>query len=248
MRWRFRPPWWAWLLTLIGVALFVNRCQWQLDRAEQKETLIAARANAFEVSPAMPVSGDSQPLTTGSAAALRGYFIPEFQLLLDNQILDGVPGLHVWTALRLESSGEIVLVNRGWLAWDRGQRALPEWQTPVGLVTVHGQWRELPQPAMRLGDNSCEVSAWPAVVQYPTYEEALCLLASVTEQDHELIEGILLLHPEAEHGFDRQWQNAEMPVEKHLGYAFQWAAFAVAACVIFVVLNLRRIQSDRPET
>lgn len=246
MRWQFRPPWWAWLLTLIGIALFVNRCQWQLDRAEQKETLIAERAKAFEISASLPMSNDLKSLKAGSAAAVQGHFMPENQLLLDNQILDAVPGIHVWTLFRLEATNRLILVNRGWLKWDRGQQHIPEWETPEGLVMLHGQWRELPQAAMRLGENSCEVTSWPAVVQYPTHKEILCLLSSVTTEEDELLEGVLLLHPEAENGFDRQWQNAEMPVEKHLGYAFQWGAFAVAAFVLFLVINLRRTRPVDP--
>jgi surfeit locus 1 family protein len=31
-----------------------------------------------------------------------------------------------------------------------------------------------------------------------------------------------------------------MPPERHLAYAFQWAALAVALLVIFIALNLRR--------
>ena len=231
MRLVFRPPWWAWLVTVIAVSLFVNRALWQLDRGEQKQVLLEQRSVALAQAAEVPVGSE---LRYGSALRLEGQFQPDRQLFHDNQVHDGTPGGHVWSVLTAAHDGRRYLVNRGWLAWNRGAGPPPEWSTPEGKVQIFGQWRPLPTPAMRLGDNRCPAETWPAVVQYPTLEELQCLLGSAP------VDGVLLLHPDAPHGFNRNWADAEMPVEKHLGYAFQWAAFAVASIVLFLVLNLRR--------
>lgn len=228
---RFRPPWWAWIVTVLGVALFVKLSLWQWDKAQFKEQLVADRGQALSAAANLNAGGEP---VTGKALKLVGRYLTERELILDNQVLAGEPGIHIWTPMVASHDRRVYLVNRGWLAWRRGAGDLPEWETPAGPITVYGQWRPLPEAGLRLGENPCPTETWPVTVQYPTVTELECLL------ERDLVDGVLLLHPEVPGGFDRNWPAAELPPERHIGYAFQWAALAVTAVVLFIVLNLRR--------
>jgi surfeit locus 1 family protein len=48
---RFRPPWWAWLLAAAGFALFLRLGFWQLDRAAEKKAIISAYQQAAKSEP-----------------------------------------------------------------------------------------------------------------------------------------------------------------------------------------------------
>jgi surfeit locus 1 family protein len=52
---------------------------------------------------------------------------------------------------------------------------------------------------------------------------------------------LLLLDAGAPDGFEREWRPAmRFGPERHLGYAIQWFALALALTVIFVALSLQR--------
>lgn len=226
---RFRPPLWATLLTAVLLVVMVGLGFWQLDRAEQKQRMIADFEAAAESAP--------EPLGTPAPSADRapahvqveGRYLSEGQLLLDNQIRDGQPGVRVWTALRRDS-GEIILVDRGWVAVADRQR-LPEIVVGSEPRRLSGLWRPLPEAGFSLGNSLCEQPDAPQRVQYPSIEEIGCRF------DGPLADGLLLLDPEAPDGFQRQWRPDHLDPKVHWGYALQWFGFAVALLVIFFVVN-----------
>jgi surfeit locus 1 family protein len=236
---RFRPPWWAWLLAAAGLALFLRLGVWQLDRAAEKKAIISAYQQAAK---SVPLDFDTA-LAAGRPAAglyaravsLTGRFEAGRNLLLDNQVVEGRPGYRVWTPLRL-SSGRLALVDRGWLPMNPDRRILPAIATPAGPVSLRGVWQPLPRPGLRLAPDDCDRSRWPRVVQYPLFEELQCLLGP------DLAEGLLWLDPAEPHGFVRDWVRNEFPPERHYGYALQWFALAGTTLVLFIVLNFRRIR------
>lgn len=224
-----RAPAWAWLLTAAGVALFGSLGAWQLRRGIAKEALLAtladARAPAERLSAASPPPGE---LVLRRAEA-TGVYLADRQLLQDGQSLHKRPGYHVWAPLRL-ADGAIVVVNRGWIPLDR---AGFDASAPGGEVTVRGFWRSLPEPGVRLAEpRPCAPAAqFPAPVLYPTAAELECLLG------RPVLAGLLLLDADVPGGFAREWTDFGFPPERHYGYAVQWLALALAAVVIFLVVN-----------
>ena len=90
---------------------------------------------------------------------------------------------------------------------------------------------------MRLGADATPCPAdkvFPLPVLYPTAETLACLLG------HRVLAGLFLLDPAEPAGFTREWGDSGLPRERHYGYAFQWYALAVAAIVIFVLVNRSR--------
>jgi len=72
------------------------------------------------------------------------------------------------------------------------------------------------------------------VRQFPDLAELAAALGEPVEP------WVLLLSPQAEDGFLREWQPGGMPATRHLGYAVQWFALAAALAIIYVVVNVRR--------
>ena len=238
---RFSPRWWAWLVYLIVVSLLLNFGAWQLRRAHDKEAILAAQSvvakagstQARDLVAHFWLGGDGLELRD-EAVRLSGRFLAGHDLLQDSQVFQGQVGYHVWTPLVTKVG--LVLVNRGWVPASLDRQTLPENSTPTGLVALKGQWRGLPRPGFRAGEDDCDRESWPRVVQYPRREALGCLLEAPVK------DGIVLLDAEQPYGFGRDWVAEVIPPAKHYGYAFQWFAMALALTVIFIVVNVRREQ------
>lgn len=229
----FRAPAWAWLLMLAGVALFSTLGTWQLGRGIAKAR-VSATAAATNSGPAIALTATTAapPPMTLVRATITGRYAPDRQLLQQGQSRAQQAGQHVWTPFALRD-GAWVLVNRGWVpASSKGDPA-----PPGGEVTLHGFWRALPEPGLRLGDDAAACpaqKAFPHAVLYPTAGTVACLLGQ------PVLPGLFLLDPAEQGGFVREWSDTGIPPERHYGYAFQWYALAVAAAVVFVVVNRSR--------
>lgn len=231
----FKPKFWIVALTLLTIALFCRLGYWQLDRAEHKR--VVAESLATVDSGFLPLV-ELEHLEAAEPyrhSAVSGVFLAEQQMLLDNQVLDGQAGYEVISPLRM-ADGRVILINRGWLAGRPG--LLPTWETPNQAITLQGIIAPHSAAGMRMGEAVVGAadteSGWPKVVNYPSLEELEQLL------NVPVYPYTLWLDKQAPHGFARDWQPKELSIEKHLGYAFQWFALALAVFVMFVVLNVKR--------
>lgn len=238
-RYRLRAPWWAFIVTLLGVALFARLGVWQIHRGDEKNTIIAARqqaakANAVDLGAWLRDHDDVAPLYR-QPVMVRGHLQGARQFLHDNQVAHGVPGYEVWTPMRLAGADVVVLVNRGWVPMNPDRSIRPDPAAPEGVVSLRGMLRDFPEPGLRLAETGCEPpSSWPAPVLYPRRGDLQCLF------ERPLVNGIVLLDPGAPYGFQRQWAQFGIRPVRHYGYAFQWFAMAVAVVGVFLVVNTRR--------
>lgn len=232
-RWHFHPPLWAVLAVIPALALLLALGSWQLHRGQQKAALLTQYAGvaleaAVPLNPA--VAAGAQPLRVRAS----GHYEIGRQLLLDNQSSHQRPGFQVWTPLRL-ASGALVLVNRGWIPLvNRAQPPTPP--APEGAVQVEGYWRALTQAGLRTDAGACEkAERFPLIVNYPRIADVACLFGE------NVADGELLLAPEAQDGFVREWHfDNGFPPERHYGYAAQWFALAATLLFLFIKLNLKR--------
>lgn len=238
MPYAFRPAWWSVAPTVLLGALFVSLGLWQLGRAQDKRALQAA----FEHAGAgmhLSLSADARApdtLETHSAEA-RGRYDAGRQILLDNQPRDRVPGYRVWTPLQLDGGGWLI-VDRGWVAADPDRRKLPVIAVGTAPRAVHGYWRPLPRPGLRLAADACSPTpqAFPRVLSFPTREQLACVLGA------PVADGVLLLDASLPDGFVREWALPNpVPPARHYAYAAQWFAFAATLLFLFVKFSLRRL-------
>jgi cytochrome oxidase assembly protein ShyY1 len=240
MAWRFRPPLWTVAATFASCALMIWLGLWQWQRGVDKQAMRAQYASATSVAAVKLGASSIAPTGYGAIAAVAsGHYLPEHQLLLDNQVRERVPGYHVWTPLRLDD-GSLLMVNRGWVPQNPDRRVLPALPAPPGAQQVTGLWRALPQPGLRLDSGDCDPAKqsqpWPRIEQYPTAQDLACLYGE------RVLGGELLLAPEATGGYVREWAVGDngFPPSRHYGYAAQWFAFAATLFCIFIKLNLKR--------
>lgn len=231
----FRPGWLPTLVTLPLLAFLVGLGLWQLDRAEQKRSLLDQWQERREAPPkalASVLAGEAERFTR---VAVRGRYDGEHQFLLDNRIRESRPGFHVLTPLKLANGDGAILVNRGWVPMGQGRSDLPELPVPEGPVRIVGGLAPPPQTGMRMGAADPGGQGWPKIVQHMDPQRVSGQLG------YPVPAQVVRLDPGAPGGFEREW-GAPVPFgpQRHLGYAVQWFALAVTLLVIYMAVNTKR--------
>jgi surfeit locus 1 family protein len=229
------------IVMVLLAPLFVGLGVWQLERAEQKRTI----ASTQEVRRKLPALKLTDPI--GEAAQLeyrklsvRGRFLDENTVLIENRKHQGKTGYHVITPLRLSESGHILLVNRGWVPSQQVQQQfrLPSAQ---GESTIEGEARILQPPPIDLRlplEPSERMPHWPflTVEQFSAWSGL------------EVLPFVLLQAAEESSAFIRTWPKPVAKDLMHIGYAIQWFAFALITLMIWLRLSLykRNKTGDAP--
>jgi len=203
----FRPRLWALALGAAACAAGVALGNWQSGRADAKR---AAAAKSERV-------------------VVRGEFLAERTVLLDNKLRHGRAGYEVITPLRLNASTH-VLVNRGWIEAGPSREALPAVRTPSKEVAIEGiALRRLPR-ALQAGSAPRGKLRQNLDIQDYAAETGLELEPRVIEQ-----------HSAADDGLLREWPRPDAGIEKHASYALQWYSLAGLALALAIVLSFRRV-------
>lgn len=220
---RSRRFWWVTLAAVLVAALTFSLGQWQLRRAAQKEGIQTA-INAKNTLPAL----DARSLAATENIAdevyrkvvLQGVWQSAHTVYLDNRPMSGKTGFWVMTPLALQDTGQVILVQRGWVARDFSDRTrLPEVTTPTGRVTVEG--RIAPPPSKLYEFKGADTGS---------IRQNLDLAAFSLETGLPLLEVSLLQTGAPSEGLIREWAAPNLGVDKHYGYAFQW--FGLFALVV----------------
>ncbi len=234
--WRHPRFWGVTAATAVGVGITVSLGLWQLDRARQKMALQSAietqAARQPIHSPALANPSDAL-LMVHRLARLRGEWLPQHTVFLDNRQMQGRPGFFVLTPLRLEGSSAVVVVQRGWVARDFIERTrLPPVPTPAGIVDVQG--RIAPWPSQLYAFEGSERGSIRQNVDQDSWSaEVGSTLSPVS----------VLQTQGADDGLSRQWPVVVTGVDKHHGYAFQWFGLAVLISALYVWYQFVRRQS-----
>ena len=225
---RFAPRPIPTVFAAAAIALFVVLGNWQLGRAEQKRQL----AGNFDAG-GPPI--DWQQLPPGAPRYQRvrvgGHYDPGHQFLLDNMSHESVAGVEVLTPFFLDD-GTAVIVNRGWLPFGATRQDLPDVAVDGERRTIVGRVDELPRPGIWL--KAPPATGWPRLVQYPKMDELAAALG------RNLAPQQVLLDPGVPDGYLRAWTVAGTTVDRHIGYAVQWFAFAAVAGALWFVLSFRK--------
>jgi cytochrome oxidase assembly protein ShyY1 len=232
--WRLRAPWWAVFGVIAGVGLFCILGVWQIHRGQAKQALIDQFAH-IATAPARALDLRTISSSEIQRVVVSGRYDASHQMFLDNQAYQQRPGYRVWTPLRIES-GELILVNRGWVPQTRSREALPQLSVPEGVQALTGYWVPLPRAGLQLEQGQCtKPEHFPVILNFPDATRIACVLGE------PVADGQLLLDNAAANGFIREWTfDNGFPPTRHYGYAFQWFALAATLIVIFLKLNLKR--------
>lgn len=229
----------AWIVLLAAVVTCAGTARlgfWQLDRAAQKLALQDAR----------DARGHLSPLTTAELAdtvddatrqwhrqvIVEGDWVGAETIYLENRTMNGRPGFFVVTPLRL-ADGRAVLVQRGWLPRDPGDRtAIAPYRTEAGRVRVAGRIAPHLSRLYQLGaaaSGAIRQNLDPVEFARETRRPLLPLVivqddAGTTSAD----------------GLARQWPEPASDVHKHYGYAFQWFGLSTLVIVLYAWFQLIR--------
>jgi surfeit locus 1 family protein len=220
------------IAALVGIVLTASLGFWQWGRGEQRTALheaMAARARSAPVTTAeLLAARGADPALLHRPVTVRGSWLADRTVFLDNRQMNAVPGFYVVTPLRIEASQAVVLVQRGWAPRNFTRReALPPVQTPPGVIELKG--RLAPPPAKLYAFDTEEKGPIRQNLDLARFraETGLPLLELSVQQAGPASEGLL-----------RQWPQAGSGAEKNYGYAFQWWALSALIAILYVWFQL----------
>jgi surfeit locus 1 family protein len=241
-RYQFRINIWFLIIFLLMQTLLNELGFWQLNRAKEKQHRIAQ----LEL-------GAKQPKT--ETISLTKAEIERFQLLdlkvewrdtplifLDNKVHQKTPGYHVLQLVQDtagKSSGEVrwILVNRGWVFAGVDRNNLPDTRAMQQLSNVQG--RAYPLPRLANSTRTAEIEYIRQNYRLPVLDlsvkQALEAKLQVKIEDY-----ILRLNENSEGALLTNWVWTNMPAEKHLAYAIQWFALALAFLIISFIASIKK--------
>jgi cytochrome oxidase assembly protein ShyY1 len=223
--------WWPLALTLVLAGSFVRLAFWQLQRAGEKEAMLADFDRGQQSSPMQLVAW--QPMPRFVSIGIDGQYLEQPVILLDNQIRDTRLGVYVLQLFRPDGGGPLMLVNRGWMAVD-SKRRVGQVSRRSGALTLTGLLADPPRPGMRLGQVTLLDQAEPQRVPWIDLDDLSALLKM------PLASQILLSTDKNDAGLIKQWQPQMMPADKHRAYALQWLCMAIAIVIIWLSLNRKQ--------
>lgn len=222
--------WIGWTLALLAMAGFARLGFWQYARMQEKEVLLAQVDHVLRDRGAVPLDADPG----SSLAWVEGQArIAKETLLLDNQLRDGRPGVHVYCVAEAGTTHR--LVDFGWVAV-KPDRTMPDVACPEGPLHVRGLATALPSAGVRMGPALQQIgpSRWLMVrADIEAVRDALRV---------ELPPRVVRLDPAMKIGWARNLDVLPntLPPERHLGYAVQWWALSAAVLVTALLLTFRR--------
>jgi surfeit locus 1 family protein len=230
---------WPLVVLFVGIALLCARLGfWQVDRLGQRRAGNAAVAAARRAPPVDLTSARRVTnLDAGRPVIARGTYDFAHEVVVMGRVLEGTPGVHVLTPLRLAGSDRAVLVNRGFVpAPDAFSVDLDSLREP-GAVEVTGVAQAFASTADRSPPSRRNGPISVSRVHYGSLRDAIPypLLHVVVQQDASAGAPAL----------PRRLPLDPLDEGPHLGYAIQWFAFAAIALVFAAIFALR-VSPSRP--
>lgn len=225
------------LVFIACIALLLLLGFWQLDRAHQKQQYLQAYQQNQQLPP-LPLAQVPQDYTSArfQRISVSGSWDNQHQFFLENQRYQKQEGYFVITPLRIQGSNAVVLVNRGWVPLGAQRSQLPALPPVSSQAAIVGLLQLYPSKHFVLKE--LDDPHWPSRVQ------KLDPAQLAEKLNTSIYPYYLLLLPDQQQGFVRDWQITVTGPEKHWGYAFQW--FALAATLFIIgVLILRKKRQQR---
>ena len=231
---RFEPKLWAITITIVSVIVFLELGKWQLSRADEKNAQ-HEQLEQYAKQPAVTLPGTLVSLKDFQYrdVDVRGEYLSEYTIYLDNKTYQGRAGYHIITPLKIANSSLHVAINRGWIAIGYDRSVLPSVTEVEGEVKVIGTVVSPEIRTLELSDKFIEGKVWDNF-NLQRYQEVTGLK----------MQPIMVLQKDTmKDGLIRDWSKPDSGASKNIGYAIQWFSLAATAIIIFLVLNVKRKNS-----
>lgn len=231
-------------VVVFGIAFAAGH--WQTGRAAEKDVTEARHAAAFDA-PAVALPADAataDPVSLdGRRVALRGVFLYDKTIYLDNQVQNRVAGYHVLTPFKTDA-GVTMLVNRGWVRLGASRDRLPSIPAVTGDIGIEGRIALPPKHIYEIRPEAH--TAAPAnsanLTEVSRVWQNLLIPAMARQAGISLPPYVLRQSTDTGDGLTRAWDaptaQAGMTAAKHRGYAFQWYALAALTAFLFLFFTL----------
>lgn len=231
----FRPSLIGTIATLALIPLFIHLGQWQYSKAMMKQDLQHQyQVNAQQQDADLPNDfSDTQTLRYKNVL-VRGEYLTQYQILLDNQVEGEVAGYHVITPLKLSSRNQVVLIDRGWIPALANHSDLPNVETPADEQEVRGQIWVPSQKFFSLQTVTLKGDEWQTLWQNMDMKSYAKVVPFT------VVPVVLRMSPNNAGGFVRNWVRPDDRIQTHLSYAYQWFGFAIATLGIYLFVSFRR--------
>ncbi|MCY9804210.1 SURF1 family protein [Vibrio scophthalmi] len=225
-----QPSFWlALILTVVAISILVNLGLWQLNRAEQKQA-IQQELDSKQRQTLLPLD-DVQPsqesYLTGQRVDVLATPIHGKYLLLDNQVFEGNVG-YLAIQLMKTAQGRYVLLERGFIPAGVNRSILPE----VNWLDerYQGEGRLYVRSNNPLSDALMAEDTWPVRIQNLN-------IAALSRLWQYPIERFVVQPQSIDQEWDypQPWNPLPMSAGKHIGYAVQWFAMAVALAILALI-------------
>ncbi len=238
----FKPGWKMTLFTLLLSPLLYTLGQWQLDREQEKIQLqndYDSRQSASEI------EIDELDSTRQDLAFLKvkasGQFINDKIFLLDNKIHEGRVGYELINPF-LTMQGQLLLVNRGWIAQGFSRQQLPDIDFVEQSVEIQGSiYVPLEEPFLLSAVEETSQATGPIVIQSID-------IKFLEEQLQREVFPYTVRLADGSPGLEQaNWQTVNMEPEKHRGYAVQWFTMLIALLTMYIYFGFKnpRLQRNR---
>ncbi len=230
-----------WMIALIVITLFARLGFWQLDRAAEKRVMLEKSSEALSSRKPQPLSvvADMRREKDYDWVEVQGRFVDAPAVLLDNQQRDGVVGVRVYRQF-LRDDGLPILVDLGWLALPP-ERTMPVVGRDSGRHVLTGMLLPPPGQGLRIGPLQvlADGTLLTTAIDLPSLREILEL--------PRLAPRVLRPEPDPALGYARDFDILPntLPPERHLGYAVQWFALALAVLITALLLTWRSYRAAR---
>jgi surfeit locus 1 family protein len=242
------------LFCLSFFVLFLFLGFWQLDRAEEKTQLLAqleTKRSQIPIEDLEDYKGSAEQID-GLPVFLKGHYVPDSVILLDNVVLGGKVGFDLLLWFQEADTNRRFLVNRGFVQMGRTRAELPvipALKLGSNSLLGHIYAREyatdsmLPVIPLVVAANEIE-SRRVSIAQHanPLFLATTELFAN--EQVGTTYPHLIRLALDDPNGLARNWIIANITSEKHMGYAIQW--FLMASAIVILLIKLALKQGSDP--
>ncbi len=231
-----RLPLVATLITLVAVVIMFALGMWQLQRAEEKNLRLLSihKASLTEQISLQQALTDidnmlDMPISFVAKADVTRFF------MLDNKINNGRVGYQV--LVPLETSSGMLLANLGWLPATKSRDVFPNIELDDNKMSYTGVVN-FPTDNAMVTETAVINDNWPKLIQQIDFEVVEAMYKT------PFLPFVVQLNDDPASGFIRDWKPVVMAPEKHIAYGVQWFLLALAAIVVFVIAQRKKIMRN----
>lgn len=246
-------PWWrtfltpGWIIAAILICTFsyfafTFLAPWQLGKNAKLEARNENIVKAFDNDP-QPIAnvlepdGTLDPANEWSRVTATGHYLPT-DVLLRLRPVDRTPAFQVLTPFQMDS-GQVILVNRGWVPAENSTKVPEIAPAPSGTYTLTGMLLE--------GETESQTA--------PMQDQGYQMVYSIDSDQVGELTGTQLLSPylqllSGEPGVLEAIPLPQLETGNHLSYGLQWILFGIlgpAGLIYFIYAETRERRRFREE-